>query len=71
MTSSNRIRHLKRVAPWIALGVFAAVRLPLLVREDFWYDEVFTWTSLAVVAFVLYATAAARPGRDTRSTTKT
>ncbi len=26
---------------------------------------------VAVVAFVLYATAAARPGRDTRSTTKT
>ncbi len=42
-----------------------------IVEVWHWYDEVFTWTSLAVVAFVLYATAAARPGRDTRSTTKT
>ena len=37
-------RHARARRPLDPLGVFAAVRLPLLVREDFWYDEVFTYT---------------------------
>ena len=36
-----------------------------------WYDEVFAWTSVAVVAFVVYVTVTARFGRNNVSESKT